>query len=128
MISSKVERIDEDYLTCEKTITYKKRTCRDIFVIVAYKTDEPELIDYIRIVSSSKEGGCPVSFLESFSDMLTFSVRRIRNIHEAKQIVKNLRGQKCLQCPPNQDHITSCSDAIGQVLQKVLRTDEQKTL
>ena len=109
-----------------KSITYKKSTCRDIYITIVYKTDEPERVDYIRIVTTTKEGGCPVSFMEAFADMLTFSIRRIRNIHEARQIVKNLRYKKCLACPPNKDHSLSCCDAIGMVLEKVLNTDEKE--
>jgi hypothetical protein len=112
--------------TC-KSRTYKKRTCRDIYITVAYKEDDPKRIDYIRIIASTKEGGCPVSFMESIADLLTFSIRRIRNIHEARSIVKNLRFQKCLECPPNEEHSQSCADAIGQVLENVLQTKEEKT-
>jgi hypothetical protein len=107
--------------------TYKKVTCRDLFITVAFKTDEPEKVDFVRIISSTKDGGCPVSFMEGLSDMLTFSIRRIRNIHEARQIVKNMRFHKCLGCPPNKDHSTSCMDAIGMVLEDALKTKEETT-
>jgi len=112
--------------TISKSITYKKTTCCDIYITIAYREDEPEKIDYIRLIASSKQGGCPVSFMEALADTLTFSIRRIRNEHEATSIIKNLRYHKCLACPPNKDHSTSCSDAIGQVLQKVLKIDEKK--
>lgn len=111
--------------TC-KSITYRKDTCGSIYIVIAYKEDEPEKVDYLRIIASTKPGACAVSFLEALADTLTFSIRRIRNIHEAKAIVKNLRYHKCLNCPPNKDHTTSCSDAIGQVLTKVLKIDEQQ--
>jgi len=111
--------------TC-KSITYKKRTCKDIYIIIAYREDAPEKIDYIRINASSKENNCACSFIEALADLLTFAVRRIRNEHEATAIVKNLLSHKCLNCPPNQEHITSCADAIGRVLGKVLNIYEKK--
>ena len=118
--------IKEEIGTTSNCVTYKKQTCKDIYVIVAYREDEPEKIDYIRINASSKDNNCAVSFMEALSDILTFAVRRIRNEHEAKAIIKNLRFHKCLNCPVNKDHTTSCSDAIGQVLEKVLRIKDEK--
>jgi len=109
-----------------KSKTYSKRTCRDIYVIVAYRNDSPEKIEFIRINASSRANNCAVSFMEAFSDILTFAIRRIRNKHEANAIIKNLRHHKCLNCPPNKDHTTSCSDAIGQVLEEVLKYEEKE--
>ncbi len=121
--------IQEEIGITSKCITFKKHTCKDIYCIIAYREDEPEKIDYIRINASSKDNNCAVSFMEALSDILTFAVRRIRNEHEARAIIKNLRFHKCLGCPPNPDHITSCADAVGQILEKVLKIkDEQKTL
>lgn len=116
----------EEFGSMGKSMTCKKTTCCDIYITVVYREDEPKKVDYIRLVASSKNGGCPVAFMEALADTLTFSVRRIRTEHDARSIVKNLRYHKCLQCPPNKDHTTSCSDAIGQVLGKVLNTDEKK--
>jgi len=118
--------IQEEIGTVSKSITYRKHTCKDIYVIVAYREDEPEKIDYIRINASSKDNNCAVSFMEALSDILTFAVRRIRNEHEAKAIIKNLQFHKCLNCPPNKDHTTSCSDAVGQILEKVLGEKEKE--
>ena len=110
----------EEIGTPSKSKTYRKRTCKDLYIIVAYREDKPERVDYIRINASSKDNNCAVAFLEAMSDILTFAVRRIRNRHEAQAIVKNLRQHKCLNCPPNAEHLTSCSDALGVVLQEVL--------
>ncbi len=118
--------IEETVEVVNRSITYRKQTCRDIYIIVVYKNDNPEKIDYIRINASSKDNNCAVSFMEALSDILTFAVRRIRNSHEALAIIKNLRYHKCLACPPNKDHTTSCSDAIGQILEKVLKIDEEE--
>jgi len=106
--------------------TYKIRTCKDIYIIICYKNGEPDKIDYIRINASSKDNNCAVSFLEALSDLLTFAVRRIRNVHEARAIIKNLRFHKCLNCPINKDKAMSCADAIGQILGKVLKVEGEE--
>ncbi len=114
--------------------TYKKETCDKIYITIAFRQDEPKRVEFIRIFGSTKTNNCPNSFFEALADTLTFSIRRIRNNFEAQQICKNLRYHKCLACPPNKNHITSCSDAIGQVLEEVLLKEnleenaEQKTL
>ena len=118
--------IEKEFGTHYKSKTYIKRTCQDIFIIVAYRNDNPEKIDFIRIVSSSRKNPCATSFMDAISDLLTFSIRRIRNSYERDAIIKNLRHQQCLNCPPNKDHTKSCSDAIGQVLQDVLQKTEEE--
>lgn len=35
-------------------------------------------------------------------------------------------ANKLFACPPNKNHTTSCSDAIGQILEKVLIRDEKE--
>ena len=117
--------IDQELGTTYKSVTYKKRTCKDIYITVAYKEDDPEKIDFIRLTTTTRSNNCAVSFCEALSDILTFAIRRIRNQYEAEAIIKNLRFHKCLNCPPNTDHTQSCSDAIGQVLQVVLIKTEE---
>ena len=105
--------------TISPTRTYKKTLpCLSFYMAINYKEDGK--IDYIKIFGGRKDNDCGGSFLESMADMLTFSIRRIRNEHEAKAIVKNLRFHKCNRCVANREHITSCVDAIGQVLEKEL--------
>lgn len=110
--------------TVSKSTTYKKRTCKDLYISVIYRQDAPDRIDYLLVSASSKDNNCAVSFLQTLADMTSFAIRRIRNEHEARAIIKNLRYQKCLNCPPNKDHTCSCSDALGQVLQTVLFKNE----
>jgi hypothetical protein len=117
--------IQEEIGTTYRSITYLKITCTKIYITIAYREDDPEKIEFVRIFGTTRTNNCPNSFFESLADLLTFSIRRIRNEHEAKSIVKNLRHQKCLNCPVNKDHTTSCSDAIGQVLEDVLKTNEK---
>lgn len=108
-----------------RSVTYKKETCKSLYITLVYREDEPEKIDYVLISSTSKDNNCSNSLLDSLALMTSFSIRRIRNEHEARAIVKNLRGAKCLACPPNKCHTTNCADALGQVLQEVLFKDEK---
>jgi hypothetical protein len=99
--------------------TYKKSlSCHNIYININYKDDGK--IDYIKIFGGHKNSDCGCSFLEAIADLLTFSIRRIRNEHEAKSIVKNLRYHKCHKILPSPEHLSSCVDAIGQVLEKEL--------
>ena len=118
--------IEHDFGSDYKSTTYVKRTCQDIYVIVAYRPDDPEKIDFIRLISSSRKNPCATSFMESMSDILTYAVRRIRNSYERDAIIKNLKHHSCLSCPANKDHVKSCSDAIGQVLDEILQRPEQE--
>jgi hypothetical protein len=119
MLSEKT--IDHDVLTACNSKTYTKRICNDnIYITVAYRNDNPQRVDYIKIVGSSKHNPCGASFLDCLADNATFMIRRIRNKHEAEAIVKNHRFHKCQQIIANKDHTTSCADALGQVLQEVL--------
>jgi hypothetical protein len=109
--------------------TYRKFTpCGNIYTTITFKDDEPNRVDYIRISGCSKENECGGSWFETLADTLTFCVRRIRNTHEADAICKNLRQHRCNKIIPNREHITSCADAIGRVLEEVLkRPDEVST-
>jgi len=115
---------DIDIGTYCKTRTYKKKlVCLNLYIAICYKDDNK--IDYIKIYGGNKgENNCGCSFYNALSDMITFSVRRIRNKHEAEAIIKNLRYHKCNKILPNAEHLTSCVDAIGQVLEKELIKDE----
>ena len=98
--------------------TYRKQTfCGNIYLIVVPRNDDKDKIECIRIIGSGKND-CGASFYESKADDLTFMIRRIRNQHEANAIIKNQRFHRCNKYLPNKDKIQSCSDAIGQVLEK----------
>ena len=106
--------------------TYKYTTfCGSLYVIISYKFEEKDKIEFVRIVNDGQPD-CGGSFTEALADMLTFAIRRIRNEHEAKAIIKNLRYNRCNKYVINKDKIMSCSDAIGRVLQKVLEKNGVK--
>ena len=106
--------------TTSPSRTYKKQLpCLTLYICINYKEDNK--IDYIKIYGGQHgEVGCGETFFQALSDLLTFSIRRIRNEHEAKAIIKTLRYHICNKKIPNPDHTQSCVDAIGQVLEKEL--------
>lgn len=114
-----------DIGTTNLSKTYKKNlSCLNLYITVTYKEDGK--VDYIRINGTNKQDVCGISWIEAISDLLTFSIRRIRNKHEAKAICKALRDHKCLGIAPNKEHIQSCSDAIGRVMMEVLQITEDE--
>jgi len=108
------------------TRTYRKRAgqCGHIYVMVVFRDDKPNRIDYIKIQGCTKSNDCGGSWAESIADLLSFSIKRIRNKHEAEAIIKALKHHRCNRIAPNKDHTTSCVDAIAQVLQEELKVDE----
>lgn len=99
--------------------TYKRPTgCGSLYVTVVYK--DTDKIDYF-LMSGDRDNYCGESNLATHADNLTFMCRRIRNAHEAKAIIKNFRYHSCNKCPINSHKVKSCSDAIGQVLEEVLK-------
>lgn len=114
--------------TCDSKTYIKSTACGNIYMTVVYRNDEKDRIDYIRISGVAKTNKCGNSWFETISDCLTFMIRRIRNNHEAKAIIKNFRFHRCNHITPNKDHITSCADAIGQVLEEVLNERPDKTI
>jgi len=117
--------------TCIESVgtskTYKKETpCLNLYISIIYKNDDPDRIDYVKIHGTSRGDDCGCSYHEALADLLTFSIRRIRNHHEAISIVKNLRDHKCHKMRPNKEKITSCADAIGRAVQDALKVTENE--
>jgi hypothetical protein len=114
-------REDEHIGTCGVSRTYKRPTgCGSLYMHVIYKPDNR--IDYF-LLEGDKDNYCGDSHLATHADNLTFMVRRIRNEHEAQAIIKNYRFHACNKCPINSHKTKSCSDAIGQMLEEVLKRD-----
>jgi len=100
--------------------TYRKWSpCSNLYITVAVRKDDPQRVEFIRVIGDGKNE-CGGSWYDAMSDLLTFSIRRIRNEHEARAIVKNLKFHNCNKKIANKEHISSCSDAIGRVLEEVL--------
>ena len=127
-MSEKAVKTDdiEDIGSASPSTTYEAQTsCFTIYVTIVFKIEAPEKVDYIKIagVNRSLCGNC---FYEALADSVSFSIRRIRNIHEAKAIVKNLRYHRCNNVAPNPKKYLSCVDAVGAILERVLIKDEDK--
>jgi hypothetical protein len=118
---SKVYEIGEnEYLNR----TYRRPTgCGNIYIHIAFEPNEKK-IAFIRISGTGGEADCGNSFCESLADMTTFAITHIRTYDsEMKQIIKNLRGHICNKKIPNRFHLTSCSDALGEVLEEIYKDD-----
>ena len=116
-----MEKPEENYSigTDSPSKTYKAWTfCGDLYITFTYKEDNK--IDYVLISGGNQEHSCGTSFLTCLADFLTFSIRRIRNEHEARAIIKNLLFHRCDKMVANKNHITSCVDSIGKILKKEL--------
>jgi len=111
-----------------KSRTYQKDTgCGHIYIIICYYSiaEKEGRIEQI-LINGDKENACGNSFFNTLADDLTYMVRRIRNKFEAIAICKNYRYHRCNKIKPNKDHVVSCVDAIGQVLQNELGvTDDE---
>lgn len=106
-----------------KSKTYKKSlTCLDLYINPVFN-DEGK-IEFIKIYATNKKDNCGCSFYEAIADLLTFSIRRIRNHHEAVAICRSLRGHRCLGNVANEKRITSCADAIARAIMEALNVSE----
>jgi hypothetical protein len=109
------------------TRTYKKTTpCLNLYIAIVMRDDEKDKVDYVRISGTSRKDDCGCAYISTLADLLTFSIKRIRNHNEAKLIVKALRDQKCNRYAPNREKITSCPDAIGRAVQDALGVTEEE--
>ena len=107
--------------------TYKKMAgqCGNIYITIVFRDDKPNRIDYLKLQGCTKTNDCGGSFMDSLADILTFAIKRIRNKYEAEAIIKSLSCHRCNKIKPNQDHSTSCVDAISKVLKTVLLNEEE---
>lgn len=121
--------IEKDFIaTGWKEKTYRKNTgCGNIYIIVGYYND-PEKHGKIELIliNGDKENRCGNSFFNTCADDLTFMIKRIRNHHEAIAICKNYRFHRCNNIKPSEDHVVSCVDAIGQVIQTELNVTDKE--
>lgn len=91
----------------------------NLYLTIAFSNDPEKKgkIEFIRL-SGAGDNECGASFYEALADQTTFALRRARNEWEIRQIIKNLRHHRCnkyiVGCAK------SCSDALGEVLEKVL--------
>ena len=71
---------------------------------------------------NAKESPCGESWMNAMASILTFSLRKsIWEGNTQKAIVKHLLNHRCNMATPNQEHIVSCSDAIGRCVLEYLK-------
>ena len=71
----------------------------------------------------AKEAPCGESWLNAIASLLTFALRR--SIWEGttqRAIIRQLCGQRCNMAKLNQEHIVSCSDAIGKAVLEYIKS------
>jgi hypothetical protein len=105
--------------------SYQKYTpCGKIYIHIVCKEDGR--ISYVRITPITKTESCGGSWSEGLADLLTYSIRRIRNRTEAELIVKALEYHYCNKSIPNRDKSRSCIDAISQVIKEKLLEEKKE--
>ena len=107
---------------------FRKVGCGNVYLII----NEEDGAFYNLIIKGDmcREAPCGESWFNSLASILTYALRR--SIWEGttqKAIVKHLLNHRCNMAIPNQEHITSCSDAIGKMVLEYLKArnlDEEK--
>jgi hypothetical protein len=104
--------------------TYKKVVgCGSIYITIVYdKNDNTKIIQCL-LDGSTKNILCLASNI-ALADMTTFALRHTRYPSEYKAILKNLRGNKCSQYKPNEEHNLSCADVFGKILSEILLNEK----
>lgn len=98
--------------------TYRKRTpCGNLYIIVDFKDGHIHKIRYAR----SSNLKCS---LKGLFRSITYQTRR-----DIKQSIKDLKGSKWDETCEGYSMLceaVSCADAVGQVLEKVLKDEKEK--
>jgi ribonucleoside-diphosphate reductase alpha chain len=102
------------------TITKVNTGCGSLYVTVAY--DDKGIFEVFSTLG--KSGACAVAQLEAICRLITTA---LRSGVDVSQIVKQLRGIRCPSISwEGGKSILSCADAIASVLEKHIKTDEEK--
>lgn len=95
---------------------HKKTGCGNIYVTINFKDGK---FHNLLIVAEGKNN-CSNSMNAALADTLTFAIRRAKEEGDLDAIYRNLHGQSCNNCPANEEHISSCADAVARVIKEVL--------
>jgi hypothetical protein len=114
-----------------EAITMSRRVgCGSIYLII----NENEGAFYNLVIKGDmcREAPCGESFFNALSRILTYALRH--SLWEGttqRALVKHLLSNRCNMAVPNQEHIVSCSDAIGRMVLEYLKArnldEEEKT-
>ena len=98
----------------------RKVGCGNIYAI--FVEDEGEFHNLILKGDMCREAPCGESWFSALGRILTYALRRsIWEGQTQKAIVKQLLNNRCNVTIPNQEHIVSCSDAIGKMVLEYLK-------
>jgi hypothetical protein len=98
----------------------RKVGCGNIYCI--FNEDSGEFYSLIIKGDNSRETACGESWFNSLSAILTYALRR--SLWEGttqKALVKHLINHRCQKVVPSEEHIVSCSDAIGKMVLEYLK-------
>jgi len=101
----------------------RKVGCGNIYCI--FNEKEGEFYNLIIKGDNAKEAPCGESWLNAMAAVLTYALRySISAGHSKRAIVKHLLNHRCQVVVPNEDHIVSCSDAIGKMVLEYAKARE----
>jgi hypothetical protein len=107
--------------TYESITMSRKIGCGSIFCI--FNEESGEFYNLIIKGDNAREAPCGESWLNAMGAILTFALRR--SLWEGtaqKALIKHLMNHRCHKIIPNEDHIVSCSDAIGKMVLEYVRS------
>ena len=99
----------------------KKIGCGKIYVNIVRRSNGD--FHFIQLFGKS-DNDCGGSFRDALANILTFAIRRAKDESEIRAIIKGLVSQRCNKIVANEEHITSCADAIAKTLKEALLIDE----
>ena len=105
----------------ESMTMHRKVGCGNIYCI--FVEDENAFHRLIIKGDNAKEAPCGESWLNAMASILTYALRQ--SLWEGttqRAVVKHLLNHRCQMAVPNQEHIVSCSDAIGRCVLEYIKS------
>jgi len=94
--------------------------CGNMYVTIAYRNDEADKVDFIRINMANRNNMCGASWTEAMSETLSLLLSRMRIKYKGdiEALFGALKSHRCNKYMPNQYKIMSCVDALRRVCEK----------
>ena len=106
------------------TITKKVGVCGNIYCLFLENEDAFHKMQIKGDPGKMPCGGC---WLDALGRILTYSLRRgIWEGTAGPGIINQLLHIRCNSLPANEEHISSCADAIGKSVKEYLKYEEPK--
>jgi thiazole synthase ThiGH ThiG subunit len=91
-------------------------------VFCIFNEKEGEFYNLIIKGDNAREAPCGESWFNAIAALLTYALRRsMWEGNAQKAIVSHLKNHRCTKIIPNEEHIVSCSDAIGRMVLEYLK-------